>query len=811
MVMRIMMVLRIFAFTPIALCGAALHAQDYTWPRQIPVGGGAVGTIVLYQPQAEKLAGNELTARGAIALKVSGRADPIFGAMWMTATVDVDRDSGMVWIHNLKISRVRWPDATTEQQLRFTQYVEQDFPAAGFRMTIERLQASLASAEAENRHTDGLKSEAPNIVFAEQLSVLLLFDGEPRLQPVPNSGLQVVVNTPFGVVKDTASGTFWLGGGENLWYSAPYARGPWTAGGTPPPEVLRRMQPDTVVATADTPTTRPDTLFAPGPTTSPTPPSAPVPAPAAAPAAADTSAVRADTSRAATDTSRASTDTSRVATDTSRARADTLPARADTAAARRDTAAAPPPTAAATARPDTIPEPPAIVTATEPTELVVTQGPPTWKTTAGGKLLYVENTETPWIRETEGKLNYLLISGRWFKSESVQGPWTFARPDSLPAAFQEIPPDSPIGGVRSSVALTVEAQDALLDLAIPQTTAIQRTATLAVTYDGEPKFTDIPGTAVAYATNTASKVLRVGGAYYACDNAVWFKATSPQGPWAVADSIPKAEIAKIPPSVPVYPVTYVDVYASTPEVVYVGYTPGYTGAYPYYGVPVYGTGWHYPPYVGTVYYPHPVTYGVAVSYNPYTGYGMGTTFGAGFLAFGIGVAIGSSSRGYYPAGGYRACYNCTVNVGGGRGGAGGRGGRNQVNIGNTAGGGARQRPTASNRAGQASRNSNLYNRPQNRGRTANSATRSQAASQLGANRRAGGSNNVFADRNGNVHRRTNNGWESRQGNSWSRDRAGSNYGRSSGNKEWSARQRGSSRSYGGSRGGGGRGGGGRRR
>ena len=798
MVMRIIKLMRIIAFTPLAFCAAALHAQDYSWPRQIPVGGGAVGTIVLYQPQAEKLSGNVLTARGAIALKVSGRPDPIFGAMWLTATVDVDRDSGMVWLHGLRVTRVRWPDATAEQQTRFTQYVEQDFPAAGFRMTIERLQASLASAEAERSHTDGLKSDAPKIMFAEQLAVLLLYDGEPRLQPVPNTGLQVVVNTPFGVVKDTASGGYWLGGGEDLWYSAPDPKGPWAAGGTPPPEVLKRVQPDTVVATADTPTSRPDTLFAPGPATPPPPPPPPAPAPAPAVPPSDSSAARAD-SATPPDTSRA------------RAGADSGLARVDTAAVRRDSAAAPAAaTAAATTRPDTVPVPPAIVTATEPTELVVTQGPPTWKTTAGGKLLYVENTETPWIRETEGKDNYLLISGRWFRSQSLQGPWAFARPDSLPAAFQEIPPESPIGGVRSSVALTVEAQDALLDLEIPQTTAIQRTATLGVTYDGEPKFFDIPGTSVAYATNTASQVLRVGGLFYACDNGVWFKATSAQGPWAVADSIPAAEIAKIPPSVPVYNLTYVAVYASTPQVVYVGYTPGYTGAYPYYGVPVYGTGWHYPPYVGAVYYPHPVTYGVAVSYNPYTGYGMGTTFGAGFLAFGVGVAIGSSSRGYYPAGGYRACYNCTVNVGGGggRGGAGGgRGGRNQVNIGNTAGGGNRQRPAAGNKAGQ-SRNSNLYNRPQNKGRTANSATRQQASSQLGANRRAGGSNNVFADRNGNVHRRSNNGWESRQGNNWSRDRAGSNYGsRGGGNREYQARQR----SSGGSRGGGGRGGGGRRR
>jgi hypothetical protein len=724
------------------LCAAALHAQDYTWPRQIPISGGAVGTIVLYQPQAEKLTGNELTARGAIALKVAGKADPIFGAMWMTATVDVDRDSGMVWFHNLRVTRVRWPDATAEQQTRFTQYVEQDFPTAGLRTTVARLQASLASAEAEARHTVGLKSDAPKIVFSERLAVLLLYDGEPILQPVPNSGLQLVVNTPFGVVKDTATATFWLGAGENLWYSAKDPKGPWVAGGTPPAEILKSTQPAAPVAAADVATARPDTLFAAAPT--------------------------------------------------------------DTAAAATPAPTTPP--AAAPAKPDSAPAGPVIVAATEPTELVVTQGPPAWKTTAGGKLLYVENTETPWLRELEGKDNYLLIAGRWFRSPSVQGPWAFVRPDSLPATFQQIPPDSPIGGVRSSIALTVEASDALLDLSIPQTTVVQRsTAKFTATYDGAPKFTDIPGTSVAYATNTASQVIRVGGgAYYACDNAVWFKAVAPQGPWVVADSIPAAEIAKIPPSVPVYNLTYVAIYAATPEVVYVGYTPGYTGAYPYYGVPVYGTGYHYAPYVSTtVYYPYPVTYGVAVSYNPYTGWGMGTTFATGFFAFGVGMAIGASyHHGYYPAGGYRGCFNCTVNVN-----RGGAGGRNQVNIGNSAGGGNRARP--SNRAGasggaQPRASNNIYNSPQNKSRNANAATRNQASGQMGANRRAGGSNNVYADRNGNVHRRTDNGWQSRQGNSWSKDRSG--YGSGGGNREHQARQR--SSGGGASRGGGGRGGGG---
>ena len=47
----------------------------------------------------------------------------------------------------------------------------------------------------------------------------------------------------------------------------------------------------------------------------------------------------------------------------------------------------------------------------------------------------------------------------------------------------------------------------------------------------------------------------------------------------------------IPPSSPLYNLTYVQVYGSTPTVVYTGYTPGYTGAYVSDGCIVYGTGY----------------------------------------------------------------------------------------------------------------------------------------------------------------------------------------------------------------------------
>jgi len=158
-----------------------------------------------------------------------------------------------------------------------------------------------------------------------------------------------------------------------------------------------------------------------------------------------------------------------------------------------------------------------------------------------------------------------------------------------------------VGDALTAVAGTNEAEDADADAEIPQTAAIKRNeANTEVTYDGAPQFQDIPSTQVQYAVNTSASVLKIGDRYYVCDNGVWFAGVTPTGPWVVADSVPDA-VQTIPPSAPVYNVRYVHIYDSTPEIVYVGYTPGYIGTYRYYGTVVYGTGWYYRPWIGPVY------------------------------------------------------------------------------------------------------------------------------------------------------------------------------------------------------------------
>ena len=64
--------------------------------------------------------------------------------------------------------------------------------------------------------------------------------------------------------------------------------------------------------------------------------------------------------------------------------------------------------------------------------------------------------------------------------------------------------------------------------------------------------------------------------------------------------------------------------------IYTGYTPGYLGTVvDGGGTVVYGTGYAYAPWIGTVWYGAPVTYGVAAMpvYNPYVGFTFG--FGSG--------------------------------------------------------------------------------------------------------------------------------------------------------------------------------------
>ncbi|MCG3149112.1 MAG: hypothetical protein PCFJNLEI_02571 [Verrucomicrobiae bacterium] len=323
---------------------------------------------------------------------------------------------------------------------------------------------------------------------------------------------------------------------------------------------------------------------------------------------------------------------------------------------------------------------PVVFVTTEPSEMIVTEGEPAFLPLKGTKLLQVSNTDsTLFLHSAEGQF-YFLVAGRWFRTKTLDGPWSAASTD-LPADFANIDPDSPVGFVKATVPGTREAQDAVLLASIPRTTTIEvsKPPVVQVVYEGQPQFVVIQGTTVQYAVNTPNQVFLVNGAYYCCNQGVWFYAAAPTGPWLLATSVPAA-IYTIPPSNPNYNVTYVVVQQSTPTTVVYSQTSGYSGEYvAATGVLMFGMGmlvgaaiaddhhyhdyyWHYPPR------PCHYSYGCGAAYHHgYGGYyasahvSYGPYGGAGRTAA-YNPHTGTYSRGAYaygPAGskGVRQAYN----------------------------------------------------------------------------------------------------------------------------------------------------------
>ncbi|HEY0791034.1 MAG TPA: hypothetical protein VGD78_08210 [Chthoniobacterales bacterium] len=311
---------------------------------------------------------------------------------------------------------------------------------------------------------------------------------------------------------------------------------------------------------------------------------------------------------------------------------------------------------------------PKVFFAAEPSELIVFAGPPVYKPISGTQLRYANNTSS-WVFNDAGDGQiYFLVAGRWFRAPNLGGPWSYAGND-LPEDFSRIPPQSEAAEVLASVPGTPECEDAVLLAQVPTSAVIQvpeAEAKAKVNYNGEPQFAAIEGTPLTYATNANADVIRLEGKYYLCQNAIWFLSSSPTGPWTVAATVPEA-IYTIPPSSPVYHVTYVKVESTPRGQVVCSYTSGYTGAY-VAGVAtgaalVWGTGYAYQPYIYPgpvpVYRPYYATYGVSANYYPnrgvYTvgGYAYGPYGGSGSAAW-YNPNTGGYGRAYteqYPYGG----------------------------------------------------------------------------------------------------------------------------------------------------------------
>jgi len=427
---------------------------------------------------------------------------------------------------------------------------------------------------------------------------------------------------------------------------------------------------------------------------------------------------------------------------------------------------------------------PKVFATTEPAEMLITDGEPSYDPIPGTRLLRVANSGSPLFLHSAEKQYYFLTAGRWFRAKALEGPWSSASTD-LPSDFAAIPDDDEAAFVKAAVPGTRDASDAVLLSSIPTTTSVNaKTTDEKVVYDGNPSFAPIEGTTVKYSTNTSSPVFLVDSGYYWCTGGTWLYSTSPGGPWYYTSTVPAA-IYTIPASHPAYNVTYVTVQSATPTTIVYSQTSGYSGEYvAATGVVMFGMGmvagailadddWHHHHYYPPCYYSYGRAsvyhygYGGYVSHYGYGGYAARTSvaygpYGGAGRTTAYNYRTGTYSRSGYAYGpggsaGYRQAYNPYT---------GGYAERARVNT--AYGSAGRFYAEQGGRSVQGGSRSGAY------GSAAGVRSNTTGAGAAGWDTARGQgavardrSGNVYAGRNGNVYKKDTDGnWSQRSGSSW---------------------------------------------
>lgn len=533
------------------------------WPRLFEFKGSEV---VVYQPQLTEWDDHKtLHGQAAVAVTLKGQAIKLFGAVTLEADTEVDFTDRMVVMKSLRLTNLAFPNMKSTVSRRCRIAVEGALPKDKVLLiSLDRVLAGMDRSQQETRITT-VNLDPPPIFYSNKPAILVLFMGEPKLEPVAGvPGLLYAVNTNWDIILELGSSRYYLLNEESWLVTDNVLEGPWQPAGQLP-EAFSRL-----------------------------------------PAGEHWAAVK-----------------------------KAIPGKRVSAV-------------------------PTVFVSQEPAELILTEGIPSYAPIRGTKLLYATNTESDLFLHTEDGQVYFLTAGRWFKAKTLAGSWASAS-ENLPADFSKIPASHDEGSVLSVVPGTPEADAAVVLASIPHKAMVNRQdTTVTVVYEGTPEFVEIAGTesAVQYAVNTPYSIFRVNQRYYCCHNGVWFEASGSAGPWIVCDEVP-AVLYTIPADHPMHNVTYVYVYSSSPDVVVVGYTVGYSG---YYvaptGVIMFGLGYwanfnsSYAYYHYYHWYAYYYSYGCAARYDYHHGgyYRSARYYGP---RGGIGGAVAyDPRRGTYYRGGY---------------------------------------------------------------------------------------------------------------------------------------------------------------
>ncbi len=190
-------------------------------------------------------------------------------------------------------------------------------------------------------------------------------------------------------------------------------------------------------------------------------------------------------------------------------------------------------------------DPPAIFISYKPAILLDLDGPPVRAPIRNTGLEYVVNTHWPLFFDTRDARFYLLAGEQWLMSEALTGPWSVTK--KLPKDMDKAAREAQWADLKKFIPPPRFKSASVVPAVFHSITPAE-----VILFNGKPKYVQVPGTRLRYATNTSSYLFlhTPANRYYYLTAGRWFSADSLGGPWTFATPSLPADFALIPPPSP---------------------------------------------------------------------------------------------------------------------------------------------------------------------------------------------------------------------------------------------------------------------
>jgi hypothetical protein len=177
-------------------------------------------------------------------VSTSDKSEPAFGTVWLTASLETDREQRTASLNKIGVTKIRFPNADQDKEKKLESLLNSKMLDWNPTMDLDQLSSSLAVADVQQQMAQDLNHDPPQILYADHPALLVSIDGKPVLRQIENSNFIHVVNSPYPIALPYRTNLYYLFDGRD-WMEATDVMGPWKFSPHPPEEVveLNHIQP----------------------------------------------------------------------------------------------------------------------------------------------------------------------------------------------------------------------------------------------------------------------------------------------------------------------------------------------------------------------------------------------------------------------------------------------------------------------------------------------------------------------------------------------------------------------------------------